>query len=181
MTATIKSHVLRRDEKGMFGVPFKRILLVLMAGGMSYSVLKLFMGEIAWVVAIGVAVATLVLSAPHGGIPRYQRLIFGIRSNLMIGAHHSPDGLAGHICQLLDLPVDEVVVLDGEQLFKMPDIEVDDENALNEWEFFSSPDSARPGAGFAIVSAPQPELSLITRPLPAETNGVRSTALVKGQ
>ena len=26
MVAEIKSHVLRRDEKGMFGIPFKRLL-----------------------------------------------------------------------------------------------------------------------------------------------------------
>ncbi len=179
MTATIKSHVLRRDEKGMFGIPFKRILLVLMVGGMSFSVLKLFVGEVAWVFALGIAIATLVLSAPHGGIPRYQRVIFGIRGNMMMAAHRSPRSLYGQLCQLLDLPVDDMAILDGEQIFKTPEAKVDDENALHEWEFFSIPESARPGAGFAILSAPMSELPALSSSASTSAPASRSRTATK--
>ena len=41
MSADFKSHVLRRDEKGFFGIPFKRLLLAGVGGGLTYTLVNL--------------------------------------------------------------------------------------------------------------------------------------------
>lgn len=43
MAADFKSHVLLRDEKGFFGIPFKRLLLGGVGGGLTYTVFNLAM------------------------------------------------------------------------------------------------------------------------------------------
>jgi hypothetical protein len=42
MVAELKSHVLRRDEKGMFGIPFKRLLGAGMAGVIVFMIARIF-------------------------------------------------------------------------------------------------------------------------------------------
>ena len=41
MAADFKSHVLMRDEKGLFGIPFKRLLLAGVGGGLTYTIFNL--------------------------------------------------------------------------------------------------------------------------------------------
>ncbi len=41
-SASFKSNVLLRDEKGFMGIPFKRLLLAGVSGGLMYSASKLF-------------------------------------------------------------------------------------------------------------------------------------------
>ena len=46
MVADFKSHVLRREEKGVAGVPFKRMLLGGVVGGMGYMVASFMIGGV---------------------------------------------------------------------------------------------------------------------------------------
>ena len=41
MAADFKSHVLLRDEKGLFGIPFKRLLLAGVGGGIPASLVQI--------------------------------------------------------------------------------------------------------------------------------------------
>ena len=40
MSADFKSHVLLRDEKGFLGIPFKRLLLAAVGGGLVYTIVR---------------------------------------------------------------------------------------------------------------------------------------------
>ncbi len=41
MAADFKSHVLMRDEKGFMGIPFKRLLLAGVCGGLTYTIARI--------------------------------------------------------------------------------------------------------------------------------------------
>ena len=41
MTADFKSHVLRRDEKGFAGIPFRRLLVSGVSGGLVYTLTRI--------------------------------------------------------------------------------------------------------------------------------------------
>src|SRR5579859_6094989 len=87
----LKSHTLRRDEKGLFGVPFKRLLAAAMAGGISLSLTQNVLGQAAALpLALVGALAALVLTASRGGIPLWRRLIYAVRARLLLLALGNP-------------------------------------------------------------------------------------------
>ncbi len=55
MVAEFKSHVLSRDEKGFMGVPFKRLMLVGVGGGIVYTLGKFALPDVAIPVALAAA------------------------------------------------------------------------------------------------------------------------------
>ncbi|NLF77700.1 MAG: hypothetical protein GX573_18565, partial [Chloroflexi bacterium] len=73
MAADIKSHVLRRDEKGFMGIPFKRLLLGGVSGGMTLIIARFALGNLAFLVAALTFILVLTLTGPRGGIPLWQR------------------------------------------------------------------------------------------------------------
>lgn len=159
--AWIKSHVLRRDEKGMFGIPFKRILLVLIVGGCTYSFGKIIFGESAAIPAFISLIGTLIFTAEIGGIPRYKRAVFGWRGRLMGAASGHPDGLAAQICEMFQLPVDEIMMLDGNTLFKPKIKPIDRDDALIGWEIVTVPEHISDGGrGMVFVDKPLANLVL---------------------
>ena len=79
MSADFKSHVLRRDEKGMFGIAFKRLLLAGVGGGLVYTFVRLALPEWSIIVGVLVAVAFLVLMGQRGGLPLWQRGWYRLR------------------------------------------------------------------------------------------------------
>lgn len=59
MAADFKSHVLMRDEKGFMGIPFKRLLLAGVCGGLTYTLARLASPD--WSIPVGIAVAVFAL------------------------------------------------------------------------------------------------------------------------
>jgi hypothetical protein len=135
MVADFKSHILRREERGAFGIPFRRLLFAGMAGGITYALLQGF-GTLTGVpFALVVGVAFLILTAPQGGIPRWQRVAFGVQGWLMLVALNAPESLPGRAARLLRLSGQELV-LDGETLFCADD-EADTQAVLRDWVVYT--------------------------------------------
>jgi hypothetical protein len=86
MAADFKSHVLLRDEKGFFGIPFKRLLLGGVGGGLTYTLCNIVMP--AWAIPAGVVLAifVLVMTGTRGGLPLWQRLLYRVRGSLLLAA-----------------------------------------------------------------------------------------------
>ncbi|MCI0713736.1 MAG: hypothetical protein L0154_26495 [Chloroflexi bacterium] len=121
MAADFKSHVLRRDEKGLLGIPFKRWLLSGVTGGLCFALGGIFMGGFTVVVAVGVAMSVLILTGQRHGMPLWLRWSLGLRGRLILLAARQPDGLAARLSETLDLPVSAITVIDGDALFAPPD------------------------------------------------------------
>ena len=151
MAADFKSHVLSRDEKGVFGIPFKRLLLAGVGGGLTYTLLNLVLPGGALLVAVGVALAILVLTAPRGGIPLWKRLVYRLRGTLLLIAARFPRSPIGQLTEALSLPTD-LVRLDGARVFAPPAGEVAID--LREWITFAH---AGEEDGLVFVDAPLKE------------------------
>lgn len=148
MAAHLKSHVLRREEKGLFGVPFKRLLLAGCGGGLAYTLVTLLLPNLSIPLAVVTTLLTLILTAPRGGIPRWQLLVYRVRGGLILAAHQSPGSLLARLAELLELPTDCLLV-DGEQLFAPPQAHqaVD----LREWIIYAD---ARDPDGLTFIDTP---------------------------
>ncbi len=119
MVAEFKSHTLSRDEKGFAGVPFKRLMLAGVGGGISYTLGKFVFPDWAIPLGVGVGALLIVFSAPRGGIPRWQRLLYSVRGNLMLASIQQPESLRGQLARFLELPT-HLVRLEGSTLFTPP-------------------------------------------------------------
>jgi hypothetical protein len=109
----LKSHTLRRDEKGLFGVPFKRLLAAGMVGGIALSLTQNVIGSGGGLALAAVgAVAALVLTASRGGVPLWRRLIYAIQARLLLLALDTP-----FLMKALNASSDELT-LDAGHLFK---------------------------------------------------------------
>ncbi|MBE7511458.1 MAG: hypothetical protein HS103_01400 [Anaerolineales bacterium] len=148
MVAEFKSHVLSRDEKGFMGVPFKRLMLAGVGGGMVYTLGKFALPDVAIPVALLVGVLLVILTAPRGGIPRWQRLLYSVRGSLMLGAAQQPHSLTGSVGKLVEIPTD-LARLDSAMLFTPPATEI--EANLAEWVTFAQAADADRGDGLEFV------------------------------
>ena len=151
MAADFKSHVLLRDEKGLFGIPFKRLLLAGVGGGMTYTIFNLAVPGWSIPVAVVTALLTIVLTGLRGGIPLWQRLIYRLRGTLLLIAARYPRSPIGQLTEALELPV-ELVRLDGARVFAPPSQSVDVD--LREWITFAH---AQETDGLVFVDAPLKE------------------------
>jgi hypothetical protein len=151
MAADFKSHVLLRDEKGLFGIPFKRLLLAGVGGGVTYTVFNMAFPGWSIPVAVVTAFLTIVLTGLRGGIPLWQRLIYRLRGTLLLIAIRHPRSPIGQLTEMLELPV-ELVRLDGARIFTPPaqSVAVD----LREWITFAH---AHETDGLVFVDAPLKE------------------------
>lgn len=151
MAADFKSHVLLRDEKGLFGIPFKRLLLAGVGGGMTYTIFNLALPGWSIPVAVVTALLTIVLTGLRGGIPLWQRLIYRLRGTLLLIAARHPRSPIGQLTETLELPVD-LVRLEGARVFAppSPNLNVD----LREWITFAH---AQETDGLVFVDAPLKE------------------------
>lgn len=92
MVAEFKSHVLRRDEKEMFGIPFKRLLGAGIAGVMVFMVAR-FVFPVGALPLGGIgSIGALILSAQSGGLSLYTRLLYRLRGWIIIAAASQPSG-----------------------------------------------------------------------------------------
>ena len=90
MAVDFKSHVLRRDEKGLFGIPFKRLLGAGVGGGLAYTVLQMVLPAYAIPFGVVLAFCIIILTAQRGGIALWERLLFRIRGRLLINTSYQP-------------------------------------------------------------------------------------------
>ena len=151
MAADFKSHVLLRDEKGLFGIPFKRLLLAGVGGGMTYTIFNLAVPGWSIPVAVVTALLIVILTGLRGGIPLWSRLIYRLRGSLLLIATRYPRSPIGQLTEMLDMPV-ALMRLDGARVFALPipNMDVD----LREWITFAH---AQETDGLVFVDAPLKE------------------------
>jgi hypothetical protein len=149
---TFKSHVLRRDEKGFFGIPFKRLLGAGLGGGMMMTVTKLPLGDWSLLCGLVSAVSILVLIAPRGGIPRWQQIFYSWRWQLLTAATTAPHSLLGSLATAFDLHHGSIYV-DGTALFSRGDA-LAPRTELTDWVSFSNPAHIEPESGMVFVKRP---------------------------
>jgi hypothetical protein len=154
MAADFKSHVLLRDEKGFFGIPFKRLLLAGVCGGLTYTLFNIAMPN--WAIPAGVVLAlfALIMTGTRGGLPLWQRLMYRVRGSLLLAAARDSQGVFGQIGRSLELPV-ELVKLDAAAVFApaQPNYDVD----MREWVTFARASEADTDDGLVFVDAPMTE------------------------
>ncbi len=147
MVAEFKSHVLRRDEKGMFGIPFKRLLGAGIAGVVVFMVARMLfpMGAIPF--GFFGFIAALILSAQRGGLSLYTRLLYRVRGWLIIAAASRPESLMGQLAETLELPT-HLALLEGKQVFAPHEKAVDADAELSQWNTYAAPDEEGDGLVF---------------------------------
>lgn len=154
MAAEFKSHVLLRDEKGFIGIPFKRLILSAVCGGITYSILRIALPD--WAIPVGAALGLLVLimTGTRGGLPLWQRLMYRVRGSLLLAAANDPQGFFGSLANSLELPVD-LVKLDAAVVFAPPqaNLYVD----MREWITFAHASEVDHDDGLVFVDAPMVE------------------------
>jgi hypothetical protein len=154
MAADFKSHVLMRDEKGFMGIPFKRLLLASVCGGLTYTLARIAAPEWSIPVGIVIAVFVLVMTGTRGGLPLWQRLLYRMRGSLLLAAARDAHGVFGQIGRSLDLPVD-LVKLDAAVVFApaQPNYDID----MREWVTFARAAEADRDDGLVFLDAPMTE------------------------
>lgn len=155
MAADFKSHVLLRDEKGFFGIPFKRLLLGGVGGGLTYTACNIALPG--WAIPAGLifTIFILVMTGTRGGLPLWQRLMYRVRGSLLLAAAHDRQGLFGRLAKSLELPV-ELVKLDASVVFApaQPNYDID----MREWITFARASEADRDDGLVFVNAPMTEV-----------------------
>jgi hypothetical protein len=151
MAADLKSHVLRRDEKGFMGIPFKRLLLGGVSGGMTLIIARFAFGNLAFLLAALTFFLALALTGPRGGIPLWQRLLYRVRGNLMLAAERKPKSITGRLGTTFDMPTG-LVTLDAGMIFTPPEGEV--EADMTEWITFAHAGEADHDSGLVFVEKP---------------------------
>ena len=104
-------------------------------------------------VALGIAagVIFILITAPQGGIPRWQRFLYYVRGSLMLLAERHPESLPGQAAKMLELPA-ELVSLNGGVIFAPPLVLT--EANLTEWVTFAQAVDADRDDGLVFVDAP---------------------------
>jgi hypothetical protein len=154
MAADFKSHILMRDEKGFMGIPFKRLLLAGVCGGLTYTIARIASPD--WSIPVGIAVGifALAMSGTRGGLPLWQRLLYRLRGSLLLAAARDSQGFFGQIGRSLELPV-ELVRLDAAVIFAPPQANYDVD--MREWITFARASEVDHDAGLVFVDAPMAE------------------------
>lgn len=151
MAADFKSHVLRRDEKGLFGIPFKRLLLAGCAGGLAYTLTNIIAPSWSIPFALIVIVSAITLTSLRGGIPLWGRIGYRLRGELTRSAVQRPTVITHHLNKLIDLSPDHIR-LDSAVIFAPPHDR--GEINLSEWIIYAHSDDSD---GLIFVQSPLEE------------------------
>lgn len=151
MAADFKSNVLLRDEKGFFGVTFKRLLFSGVGGGLTYTLFNLVLPAWALLAGVGVAILTLAMTGTRGGLPLWQRLMYRVRGWLLLAAVRDTYGVSGSGARALELPVD-LVRLDAAKIFVPAQTARDID--MREWVTFARAAEIDSDDGLIFVDAP---------------------------
>lgn len=154
MAADFKSHVLLRDEKGLVGVPLKRLLLSGVGGGLTYTVFSLVLPSASIMAGFGSALLALIMTGTRGGLPLWQRLLYRVRGSLLLAAARDRHSLLGQMAGALELPVG-LVQLDSAVVFASahPTHDID----MREWVTFARPAESDSDDGLTFVDSPLTE------------------------
>lgn len=150
--ATFKSHILRRDEKGMFGIPFKRLLFSGLGGGFVMTITKIPFPDFSVLMGIIGAILFLVLTTPNGGIPRWQKMLYEWRWRMVSASAISPASVLGQLADLFGLPAG-LLSLNGETLFS-PEQDTAPRTRLTDWITFARPEAVDSGDGLIFTTSP---------------------------
>ena len=149
MTVEIKSHILRRDEKGLFGIPFKRLLAAGMTGGLVLTLTQnLFGGAVGLALAAAGGLGALVMTASRGGIPFWRRVIYSVRAHLLVATldESSPFHF---LARSFELSPDQML-LDAATLFSAS--ESSSVTRLTDWPLYRDPTD--PDHGLTLLDKP---------------------------
>lgn len=149
---TFKSHVLRRDEKGVFGIPFKRLLGAGLGGGLMITLTKIPLPTLSIPLGIVGTILILILTAPRGGIPRWQRMLYDWRWRLMVAAVSAPQSLLGNLGLMFQVPT-EPTHIDGDMVFN-PTHEAAPRTDLTDWVSFANPADTAHDEGMVFIKKP---------------------------
>ena len=161
--ADFKSHVTRREEKGVFGIPFKRLLGCGLGAGSLFTVLRMALPDVAFIISTVTFIALLFLTTPSGGIARWKHMSYSLRWRLLTAAALTPTSVAGQLAQLLGMP-DAGIDLDADKLFQAEDDTPHTD--LSDWVSFTNPLSALPNDQLSFYAAPGLTLHSETRGAP---------------
>jgi hypothetical protein len=151
MVADFKSHVLSRDEKGLFGIPFKRLLLAGVGGGLTYTLFNLGLPQFSIPLGLVMGIALIRLTGTQGGLPLWQRSLYAVRGKILLASVQNPTGFSRQLARWIDLPT-ELVRLNSQTIFTAPHTsEID----LREWVTFAH---AQEEEGLVFVDAPMKEV-----------------------
>jgi hypothetical protein len=148
--ARFKSHVLRRDEKGMFGIAFKRWLAAGCVAGFAMVISRMFVGDLATLVAIASGIAGIRLSAQRGGLPRWRIVLLDWQWRLLAAKLFTPNSFLGVLAGLVQLPIESMDV-DAESIF-MPTTE-NTRTRLVDWVSYSDADLSDEGDGLIFIDS----------------------------
>ena len=146
-----KSHVLRRDEKGIFGIPFKRLLGCGLGTGALFTGLRLALPDYAFIISAVTFLALLFLTTPSGGVARWRHIALGVQWQLLSAVTITPNSAAGQMGRAFGLPAGQID-LDAETLFKNNEDEAP-RTTLTDWVSFSSPSAAN-NSGLTFIATP---------------------------
>lgn len=117
MTATIKSRVLVREEKGMGGVSMKRLVFCGLGAGMAYFVVNLSPLHMCSLPTLFVGFVLLIyLSGRRYGVARSAWLVLVWRGRLLLDAYREPSGLSAQFCRLSNLTTEGLLISGGDLL-----------------------------------------------------------------
>jgi len=134
--ATFKSHILKRDEKGVFGIPFKRLLGCGLGAGALLTILRTVAPDMSLGISAVCLVGLLVMTTPRGGIARWKHLLYGVRWRLLTAASLAPKSIAGQVARALGVP-GEGLDIDADALFRSDDDAP--RTTLSDWVSFAQP------------------------------------------
>jgi hypothetical protein len=150
--ATFKSHVLRREEKGMLGIPFKRWLGSGLGGALALTIVKIPWPDQSLLIGLVTAILLLYLTSPKGGIPRWRTLLLSWRWTLRSAAAMAPQSVVGYLGQLLQLSVD-MLQINADAIFR-PTHDGTTRTQLTDWVSFQRPIDAEVGEGMVFRKRP---------------------------
>jgi hypothetical protein len=159
--ATFKSHILRRDEKGIFGIPFKRLLGCGLGAGALFTGMRMAAPDMALPGGAIALILLLIFTAPRGGIPRYKHIIYDTRWLLLSAASLAPNTIAGKLGKAFGLPAEQIDI-DATTLFDRQDADAP-RTALTDWVSFtraSDADATDENSNTGLVFSPNAGLML---------------------
>jgi len=147
MTISLRSNVTRRDEKGMFGIPFKRLIAAGVSGGMVIATLQNVLGTASLGLAAVTVILALILTASRGGIPAWRRSLYGLQAQFLMAATR-PESMLHPLARLFNVSSDGVI-LNGAELFGAKETKA--LTHASEWVVYSSPQD---DLGMTLVESP---------------------------
>jgi len=148
---TFKSHILRRDEKGVFGIPFKRLLGCGLGAAGLFTMLRLAVPDYAFLIGAISLVLLLIYTTPRGGIPRWRHIALNLQWRLLSAVTLTPNSLSGQLGRAFGLSTDQIDI-DAERLFNANEDDAP-RTALTDWVSFGSA-SADSNSGLTFMPTP---------------------------